>query len=84
MLSCQPNLLKGYANKRHQHPLSYHFFHQIISSGRDEKSAQQMARDLKQYLQHHDKLFHCVRDEHGMLHLMKRAAEYQRQFQEIG
>ena len=40
---------------------------------RDGKSAQQMARDLKQYLQHPDKLFRRVRDEHGMLHLMKRA-----------
>ena len=73
MLSYQPNLLKGYANKRHQHPLTYHFSHQIISSGCKGKSAQQMALDLKQYLQHHDKLFHCVRDKHGMLHLMKRA-----------
>ena len=43
---------------------------------RDGKSAQQMARDLKQYLQHPDKLFRRVRDEHGMLHLSKRAADF--------
>ena len=43
---------------------------------RDGKDAGAMARDLKQYLQHPDKLFRRVRDEHGILHLSKRAAEF--------
>ena len=43
---------------------------------RDGKSAQQMARDLKQYLQHPDKLFRRVRDEHGNLHLSRKAADF--------
>ena len=39
-------------------------------------SADQMARDLQQYLQHPDMLFRRVRDEHGILHLSKRAKDY--------
>lgn len=35
-----------------------------------------MARDLKQYLQHPDKLFRRVRDEHGNLQLSKAAAAF--------
>lgn len=38
--------------------------------------ADQMARDLQQYLQHPDMLFRRVRDEHGNLHLSKRAAQF--------
>lgn len=44
-----------------------------IRSGLD---AAAMARDLKQYLQHPDKLFRRVRDEHGNLHLSKAAADF--------
>ena len=44
-----------------------------IRSGLD---APAMARDLKQYLQHPDMLFRRVRDEHGILHLSKRAAAF--------
>lgn len=44
-----------------------------IRSGQDAAS---MARDLKQYLQHPDKLFRRVRDEHGNLHLSKAAADF--------
>ena len=40
------------------------------------KDAASMARDLKQYLQHPDMLFRRVRDEHGILHLSKRAAAF--------
>ncbi len=43
---------------------------------RSGKPAAEMARDLKQYLQHPDKLFRRVRDEHGNLHLSKRAAAF--------
>lgn len=43
---------------------------------RDGKSADALSRDLRGYLQHPDKLFRRVRDEHGQLHLSKRAAEY--------
>ncbi|MDR0711133.1 MAG: hypothetical protein LBF67_02140 [Prevotellaceae bacterium] len=39
-------------------------------------SAAEMARDLKQYLQHPDKLFRRVRDERGQLHLSKAAKAY--------
>lgn len=39
-------------------------------------SAQEMAHDLRDYLRHPDKLFRRVRDEHGILHLSKRAAAY--------
>lgn len=39
-------------------------------------SADEMAKDLKQYLQHPDMLFRRVRDEHGILHLSKRAADF--------
>ena len=35
-----------------------------------------MARDLKQYLKHPDKLFRRVRDEHGILHFSKNAAAF--------
>jgi hypothetical protein len=44
-----------------------------IRSGR---SADQMSRDLRDYLRHPDKLFQRVRDEHGILQLSKRAAEF--------
>ena len=44
-----------------------------IRSGLD---APAMARDLKQYLRHPDKLFRRVRDEYGMLHLSKAAADF--------
>lgn len=44
-----------------------------IRSGLD---APAMARDLKQYLRHPDKLFRRVRDEHGILHLSKNAAAF--------
>lgn len=43
---------------------------------RGGQSADQMARDLQQYLQHPDMLFRRVRDEHGILHLSKRAKDY--------
>lgn len=39
-------------------------------------SADEMTRDLRQYLKHPDMLFRRVRDEHGMLHLSKRAAQF--------
>ena len=35
-----------------------------------------MARDLQQYLRHPDKLFRRVRDEYGILHLSKAAADF--------
>lgn len=44
-----------------------------IRSGLD---APAMARDLKQYLRHPDKLFRRVRDEHGNLQLSKAAADF--------
>ena len=43
---------------------------------RDGLSAADMARGLKQYLQHPDKLFRRVRDEHGHLHLSKAAKAF--------
>lgn len=43
---------------------------------RSGKPAAEMARDLQQYLQHPDMLFRRVRDEHGSLHLSKRAAAF--------
>lgn len=43
---------------------------------RGGQSAQDMAKDLKQYLKHPDMLFRRVRDEHGNLHLSKRAADF--------
>lgn len=43
---------------------------------REGQSADEMSRDLRQYLQHPDKLFRRVRDEHGMLHLSKQAAAF--------
>ncbi len=42
-----------------------------IRSGR---SADEMSRDVRDFLKHPDKLFRRVRDEHGMLHLSKRAS----------
>lgn len=39
-------------------------------------SADEMSRDLRQYLRRPDMLFRRVRDEHGQLHLSKRAADY--------
>lgn len=39
-------------------------------------SADQMTHDLRQYLAHPDMLFRRVRDEHGILHLSKRAAAF--------
>ena len=44
-----------------------------IRSGR---SANEISRDLRQYLKQPDKLFRRVRDEHGQLHLSKRAKAY--------
>jgi hypothetical protein len=43
---------------------------------RDGRSAAEMARDLRQYLQEPDRLFRRVRDEHGQLHLSRQAAAY--------
>lgn len=43
---------------------------------REGLDAPSMARDLKQYLRHPDKLFRRVRDEHGNLHLSKAAADF--------
>ena len=40
------------------------------------KSADQISRDLRQYLQHPDMLFRRVRDEHGILHLSQRAKAF--------
>lgn len=39
-------------------------------------SADEMTRELRQFLVHPDKLFRRVRDEHGNLVLSKRAAEF--------
>jgi len=44
-----------------------------IRSGR---SADELSRDLRQYLKNPDMLFRRVRDEHGQLQLSKRAAAY--------
>ena len=44
-----------------------------IRSGR---SADEISRDLRDYLKYPDKLFRRVRDKHGQLHLSKRAAEF--------
>lgn len=43
---------------------------------RDGLPATAMARDLKKYLQEPDRLFRRVRDEHGVLHLSKKAKAY--------
>ena len=43
---------------------------------RSGKSAAAMTRDLRQYLQHPDKLFRRVRDEHGLLKLSQAAKEF--------
>lgn len=40
------------------------------------KSADELSRDVRQYLQHPNMLFRRVRDKHGMLHLSKRAKAY--------
>lgn len=40
------------------------------------KSAAQLSRDLRQYLVDPDKLFHKVKDKHGMLHISKNAAAF--------
>lgn len=44
-----------------------------IRSGR---SADEISRDVRDYLKHPDKLFRRVRDEHGQLHLSRRASEF--------
>lgn len=38
--------------------------------------AEEMTKELRQYLKHPDKLFRRVRDEHGILRLSKRAAAF--------
>lgn len=43
---------------------------------RQGKSADEISRDIRQYLKNPDKLFRRVRDEHGMLHLSKAAKNY--------
>lgn len=43
---------------------------------RSGKSAAEMSRDVRSYLQYPDKLFRRVRDEHGQLHLSKAAAAF--------
>lgn len=43
---------------------------------RNGLSAAQMTHDLRDYLQHPDKLFRRVRDEHGQLQLSKAAADF--------
>lgn len=43
---------------------------------RSGHSADQISRDIRDYLQYPDKLFRRVRDEHGQLHLSKRAAAF--------
>lgn len=43
---------------------------------REGKSAAELSRDLRKYLQRPDDLFRRVRDEHGILRLSKRAASF--------
>lgn len=43
---------------------------------RDGLSADELSRDLRQYLRYPDKLFRRVRDEHGMLQLSKAAKAF--------
>lgn len=43
---------------------------------RDGLSADEMSRDLRQYLKYPDKLFRRVRDEHGQLHLSRAAKAF--------
>lgn len=43
---------------------------------RNGMSADEMSRELRQYLKYPDKLFRRVRDEHGKLQLSKRAAAF--------
>lgn len=42
----------------------------------DGRSAQQISRDIRQYLNEPNLLFRRVRDKHGNLHLSKRAKDY--------
>lgn len=43
---------------------------------RSGKSADEISRDVRDYLKYPDKLFRRVRDEHGQLHLSQRASEF--------
>lgn len=43
---------------------------------RNGLSADEMSRELRQYLQHPNMLFRRVRDEHGILHLSQRAKQF--------
>lgn len=43
---------------------------------RDGKSADELSREVRRYLNNPSMLFRRVRDEHGMLHLSKRAKAY--------
>ena len=43
---------------------------------RNGVSAEEMTKELRQYLKFPDKLFRRVRDEHGVLQLSKRAAAF--------
>lgn len=43
---------------------------------RDGKSADELSRDVRRYLNNPNMLFRRVRDEHGILHLSKRAKAY--------
>ena len=43
---------------------------------RDGKSADEIARDIRSYMKHPDKLFRRVRDEHGMLKLSQAAKQF--------
>lgn len=43
---------------------------------RNGRSADDLSRDLREFLRYPDKLFRRVRDEHGILQLSKRAAEF--------
>lgn len=43
---------------------------------RDGKSADELSRDVRRYLNNPNMLFRRVRDEHGVLHLSKRAKAY--------
>lgn len=43
---------------------------------RNGRSADELSRDLREYLRNPDKLFRRVRDEHGALQLSQRAAAY--------
>lgn len=43
---------------------------------RNGRSADEISRDVREYLKHPDKLFRRVRDEHGQLHLSKNASKF--------